>query len=82
MTLLVFYNSTFIVSPDNSFEGFVIEKAKFVGLPLMRVVVVIDTNNDVSYTVLINATSVNADYSIAEPSPANTFSWALIGLKE
>lgn len=68
--MLVFSSSTVKASPDASFEGFVMEKAKLVGLPLILVVVDIKTANVVSYAVLVSCTSVAPDYSIEEPSPA------------
>ena len=82
MTLLVFYSYTVNASPDASFEGFVIEKARIVGLPFIIVVVDIDTESVVSYTVFTSWTSVEPDYSIEDPSLANTFSKGLTTLKE
>jgi hypothetical protein len=63
-----------MASPDASFEGFVMEKDKLVGLPFILVVVDIVTESAVSYTVFTSCTSVEPDYYIEDPSLAYTFS--------
>ena len=63
-----------MASPDANFEGFVMEKDKLVGLPFILVVVDIDTESAVAYTVFTSCTSVEPDYSIEDPSLTYTFS--------